>query len=128
MWSVNYCLLVFLSVLGVLQLAAAYNNFRSLFFFPSRGYTVGFAVLIIGFALFSFFNWNEFNTHVVEGGQQTGSFIFSTGVAILFTLVVSSILNYKRVGTDRAEDEGLEALRESTYFQVFRNHKNGKEQ
>lgn len=126
MWSVNYCLLVFIGVLGVLQLAAASNNLRSLLFFPRRRYTVGFSVLAIGFALFAFFTWNDFNTIIVEGSQQTGSFVLSAAAGIIFTLAFSSILNYRRTGAEGNGKDGLEALRESTYFQALRNHRNGK--
>jgi len=127
MWSVNYCLLVFIAVLGVLQLAAARNNLRSLLFFPRRRYTVGFAVLSIGFTLTAFFTWNDFNSIIVEGSQQTGSFLLSTAAGVIFTLVFSSILNRRRNGSGNSSKDGLEALRESTYIQALRNHKNGKD-
>jgi hypothetical protein len=126
MWSVNYCLLVFIGVVGVLQLAAAHNNLRSLLFFPRRGYTAGFSVLAIGLALFAFLTWNDFNNIIVEGGQQTGSFVFSAGIALIFTLVFSSILNSHRVGNGNTAQEGLDALRDFTYYQALRNHRNGK--
>jgi hypothetical protein len=127
MWSINYCLLVFISVLGVMQLAAAHNNIRSLLFFTRTIYTVCFAVLAIGFALFAFFTWNDFNSIIVEGGQQTGSFVLSAAAGILFTLFFSSVINNRRLGAGNPEQEGLDALRESTFFQAIRNHKNGKE-
>jgi hypothetical protein len=127
MWSAIYCLLVFISVLGVLQLAAAYNNLRSLLFFPRIGYTVGFAVLAIGITLFVFFSWYDFYSIVVEGGQQTGSFVLSAAAALIFTLGFSSILNRRRAGNDSPAEKGLDALRETTYFQAVRNHRNGKE-
>jgi hypothetical protein len=127
MWSVNYCLLVFISVLGVMQLAAAHNDFRSLLFFRRKIYTVSFAVLAIGFALFAFFTWNDFNSIIVEGSQQTGSFVLSAAAGILFTLVFSSIINNRRPGAGNSEQDGLDALRENTFFQAIRNHRNGKE-
>ena len=126
MWSVNYCLLVFIGVVGVLQLAAAHNNLRSLLFFPRRGYTAGFAALAIGLALFAFLTWNDFNKIIVEGSQQTGSFLFSAGIALVFTLVFSSVLNSRRVGNGNTAQEGLDALRDCTYYQALRNHRNGK--
>jgi hypothetical protein len=127
MWSVNYCLLVFISVLGVLQLAAAHNNFRSLLFFPRRIYTVLFAVAAIGFALFAFFTWYDFNSIVIEGSQQTGSFVLSAFAGILFTLIFSSIINYRRLGNGNSRLDGLDALRENTFFQAIRNHRGRKE-
>jgi hypothetical protein len=127
MWSVNYCLLVFISVLGVLQLAAARNNFRGLLFFPRKIFSVCFAVVAIGLALFAFFAWNDFNSIIIEGSQQTGSFVLSAAVGIIFTLVFSSVINYRRLGAGNSEQDGLDALRESTFFQTIRNHWGGKE-
>jgi len=127
MWSLNYCLLVFIAVLGVLQLAAVHSNFRGLLFFPRKIYSLVFAVFAIGFALFAFFTWNDFNTIIVEGGQQTGSFVLSAAAGIIFTLVGSSLLNYRRLGCDKSQQDGLDVLRGSTFFQAFRNHRGEEE-
>ncbi len=127
MWSLNYSLLVFIAVLGVLQLAAVYNDFRGLLFFPHRIYSLFFAVFAIGFALFAFFTWNDFNTIIVEGSQQTGLFVLSAAAGILFTLVCSSLLNYRRFNSGKSQQDGLDVLRESTFFQAFRNHRGEEE-
>ncbi len=135
MWSLNYCLLVFVAVLGVLQLAAVYNDFRGLLFFPRKIYSLVFAVFAIGFALFAFFAWNDLNRifvegsqqiFIVEGSQQTGSFIISAAVGILFTLVFSSLVNYRRFKSGKYPQDGLDVLRESTFFQALRNHRGGE--
>jgi hypothetical protein len=127
MWSLNYCLLVFIAVLGVIQLAALYNDFRGLLFFPRRLYTLAFAFIAIGSALAAFFTWNDVHKVIVEGSQQTGSFVLSTAAAIVFSLVCSSLLNYRRLASSKPQQDGLEALRESTFFQAFRNHRGGEE-
>ena len=106
MWSLNYGLLVFIAVMGVLQLASVYNHLRGLLFFTRKIYSLAFAVLAIGVALFGFFTWNDYNkimvggsqqTFIVEGSQQTGSFVLSAAAAIIFTLVASSVINYRRL-------------------------------
>jgi hypothetical protein len=122
MWSLNYCLLVFIAVVGVIQLAALHNNFRGLLFFPHRIYTLAFACLATGSSLFVFFTWYDFHKIVVEGSQQTGSFVASAAAAIIFTLICSSILNYRRFHPVKTQKEGLEVLRESTFFQALHNH------
>ncbi len=127
MWSLNYCLLVFIAVLGVLQLAAVRNNFRGLLLFPRRIFSLVFAVFAIGFDLFAFFTWNDFNVYIVEGSQQFASFVLSAAAGIIFTLAGSSLLNYRRLGCDKSQQDGLEALRESTFFQAFRNHRGEQE-
>jgi hypothetical protein len=126
MWSVHYLLLIFLAVLGVLQLAAVHNGFRGLLLFPSKIFSLVFAVLAIGFALFSFFTWYNFYNFVVEGSQQTGSFVVSSAAAIVFNLAASSLLNLRRFNGGNHRD-GLDALRESTFFQAIWNHRTKEE-
>jgi uncharacterized membrane protein YhfC len=122
MLSLDYCLLVFIAVVGVIQLAALYNNLRGLLFFPRRIYTLSFACIAIAAALFAFFTWNDFHKVIVEGSQQTGSFVTSAAAAIIFTLICSSILNSRRLNPGKPEREGLEGLRKCTYFQAVNNH------
>ncbi len=132
MWSLHYCLLVFLAVLGVLQLAAVHNDLKGLLLFPGRKSSVIFAALAISFALFAFFTWNDYRAFIVEGvvaegivegSQQTGSFVVSSAVAIVFTLAASSALNHRRLNGGKSPRDGLDVLRESTFFQAVRNHR-----
>jgi hypothetical protein len=125
MWSWNYFLLVFLAVVGVLQMAVARNNFRGLLFFPPRALSFVFGVIAVAFSLFAFFFWNDFNNFIVEGSQQTGLFVLATVTAIVFTLIGSSLLNYRRLNCDKPCRDGLDALREVTFFQAIRL-RNGK--
>jgi hypothetical protein len=131
MWSLHYCLLVFIAVMGVMQLAALYNNLRGLLFFPQRIYTLAFSIIAIGVALFGFFTWNDYRAFIVEGivkegivegSQQTGSFVVSSAAGIVFTLVCSSLLNWRRCNSGRPQQEGLDVLRDSTYFHAIHNH------
>ena len=126
MWSVNYCLLVFIAVLGVIQLAAVHNNIRSLLFFRSKILTVCFAVVAIGFAMFVFFTWNDFVPIIIEGPRQTCLFVLSTPVAIIFTLVFSSAVNYQRFVNGNSAQDGLEALRDNTFIRAMRNQRGKK--
>jgi hypothetical protein len=120
MWSLHYCLLVFIAVVGVLQLASVYNNLRGLLFFPRKGYSLAFAVIAIGLALVAFFTWNDYHRVIVEGSQQTGSFVLSAAAAMVFTLVVSSVLNHRRLDCGKVPD-GLDTLRKHTFFQAIRS-------
>jgi hypothetical protein len=121
MWSFNYCLLVFIGVIGVLQLAAVYNNFRGLMFFPIKMLSLIFGIIAVGMALTGFFFWYDIYDIIVEGSQQTGSFVSTAGVAILFTLVFSSLINSRRFNSGRPQPDGLDTLQESTFFQAIRN-------
>jgi magnesium-transporting ATPase (P-type) len=127
MWSLNYCLLVFIAVVGVIQLAALNNNFKGLLFFSQPLFTLAFAIVAIGSALFVFFTWYNFRSLVVEGSQQTGSFVASTLAAIIFSLVGSSLVNYRRFNPGKPGQKGLEALRKSTFFQAIFNRRGEKD-
>jgi hypothetical protein len=126
MWSLNYCLLVFISVVGVLQLAAVYNNFRGLLFFQVKIFSLLFGIIAVGLALTGFFFWYDLNDIIVEGSQQTGSFVMSAAIGIIFTLVFSSIVNYRRFNSIKHQQDGLDNLQESTFFQAVRNNGNKK--
>ena len=122
MWSLNYWLLVFIGVVGVLQLAAVYNNFRGLLFFRVKILSLIFGIIAVGMTLTGFFLWYDLNDIIIEGSQQTGSFVSAAAAAILFTLIFSSIVNIRRFKSSKPQQDGLETLQESTFFQAIRNN------
>jgi phosphate/sulfate permease len=128
MWFSNYFLMVFLAVIGVIQLAAVYNNFRGLLFFPVKILSLIFGIIAVGMALAGFFFWYDIYDIVVEGAQQTGSFVFSAGMGIVFTLVLSSLVNHRRFNSGKPQRDGMDNLQESTFFQAVRNNGNKKVQ
>jgi hypothetical protein len=119
MWSLRYCLLIFIGVTGVIQLGAARNNLRGLFIFPWRYCTLGFGVLAVGFPLVAFFTWNEIGSRVIEGSQQAGSFVLSAAASIIFTVLFSSLLNFRRLVPGVTVPDGMDALKDCTVFQVL---------
>jgi hypothetical protein len=123
MWFLGYCLIVFVAVLGVIQLAALRNNFRGLLFFRQKALTVIFSAVTIVVPLLIFFTWYDFRTFLIEGSQQTVLFVVSAAAAITFSMVCSSLLNFRCVGQGKSTEKGLEALRESTFFQAVKNHR-----
>jgi len=128
MWFSNYFLMVFLAVIGVLQLAAVYNNLRGLLFFPVKILSLIFGIIAVGIALAGFFFWYDIYDIVVEGAQQTGSFVFSAGMGIIFTLVLSSLVNHRRFNSGKPHQDGMDNLQESTFFLAVRNNGNKKVQ
>jgi hypothetical protein len=116
-WSLKYCLLIFISVLGVIQLAAARNNLRGLYFLPWKRYTAALGLVGIAFSLFVFFTWDEMNSRIIEGSQQTASFVLSSAAGVLFTVLFSSLLNFRRFKGGAAGKVGLDHLQDSTVFQ-----------
>jgi hypothetical protein len=119
MWSLKYLLLVFIGVVGLLQLAAARNNLRGMSFFPRRIYNIVFGALAIGFTLFFLFTWNELNSRIIEGSQQTASFVISAAAGIVFTVLFSSLLNFRRFRASGPPPDGMDALQSNTFIQAI---------
>ena len=132
----EYRLLVFAAVLGVIQLAAANAGLRGLLFAPGtvriRFYPSGrrwtltylhfsylFAAITVLPSLGFFFVWNHYNaTGIVQGSEQSGLFVLSTGAAGIFSLVISSFINQWRLQNNQTQASGLEALKDITWFQA----------
>ena len=122
MWSLKYFLLIFIGVTGILQLAAARNNWKGFSFLPGRLATAIFGGALLVFTLVIYFTWNEFNTRIIEGSQQTGSFVISGAAAIIFTAVLSSLLNIRRMKPGSPPSRGMDAFKTHTFFQAFGNN------
>jgi hypothetical protein len=132
----EYRLLVFVAVLGIIQLAAANAGLRGLLFAPGtvriRFFPSGkrwtltyfhfsylFAIVTVLPTLGFFFVWNQHNaTGIVQGSEQAGLFVLSTGAAGIFSLVASSFINQWRLQRNRTQAVGLEALKDITWFQA----------
>jgi hypothetical protein len=118
----EYSLLVFIAVIGVLQLVAARNNLRGLSFFKRKGHCYLFGAVIIVFSLSAFFTWNSRNaTGIVQGSEQAGLFALAMFIAVIFTLALGSLVNRSRLGQKESPPEGLDALKELTYIQALKH-------
>jgi hypothetical protein len=118
--SLKYSIMVFAAVLGVLQAAAGYNNLRGLLFFKRSLYAYIFAIIAIGVSLGIFFSWNYlFDTGVIAGSQQAGLFFLSIVLAIVCTLIISSLINIRYYSQLAVQLRGLDALREGTFFRII---------
>jgi len=119
----KYCLAVFVAASGVVQLAAEHNKLNGVLFFRNKIWTYLFACVTVIPSLYYFFSWNERNaTGVVEGAQQAGLFVVSLAAAILVTLLLSSLLNYRRFPDKKDPGTGIEALKSATLIQALRRH------
>ncbi len=116
-----YCGLIFIAVVGVLQAAASHNNLKGLLFFRKKGTGYFFGALALGFSLFTFFIWNSrYATGVIEGSQQAGLFALSTGAAVLFTFVLSSLIKNAALRDIGPFQTGLAFFRKATWFSFIR--------
>ncbi|MGA3094198.1 MAG: hypothetical protein ABSD79_02280 [Dehalococcoidales bacterium] len=134
--SLEYAILVFVAVLGVIQAAAANASLRGLLFAPGtvrirfwpwgRRWTLTylhfsylFAAVTVLPALGFFFVWNSHNaTGIIQGSEQAGLFVLSTAAGGIFSLVASSFINQWRLQHNQTQAQGLEALKDITWFQA----------
>jgi hypothetical protein len=125
----EYFLFVFIASVGVLQLAASYNQLKGLLFFQNKILSYLFALLAIGGSFEWFFGYNNrIDTLMrrvgLEGAQQFLYFNLATFLALVLTLIVSSVLHAYRHRTQREQKEypeGLGALRETSYFESLKH-------
>ncbi|MFA5307854.1 MAG: hypothetical protein WC370_00015 [Dehalococcoidales bacterium] len=118
--GLKYSLMVFTAIVGVVQAAAAYNNLRGLLFFRNKICAYVFAALAVAAPLGVLFCWNYlFEINVVAGSEQAGLFFFSTVGAVIFTVIVSSLVNLKLHSPDAVKLNGLDALRESNFLRLL---------
>tara|TARA_B100001971_G_C17759205_1_gene319330 strand:- start:43 stop:447 length:405 start_codon:yes stop_codon:yes gene_type:complete len=126
--ALEYFGLAFVAIVGVLQIVAAYNDLRGVSFFNCKIYGYLFAVFTVGPAMAGFFTWHLRNPFgVIQGREQFGFFMLALTIAFIFTLATSSLLKKKRLQGNYAQQDGLEALREVTFFQALR-HRFGRKQ
>lgn len=152
-----YFLFIFLASLGVLQIAASYSKLRGLSFFSRTtwGYIFGALSIVGGFCWFyivgnphpevgyaitvsDIFRYGWSNpmppgTGLILGaGESVLFFLLAVGCAFLITIAFSSIVKFRlspRTTEEKKGEapEGLEALREMTFFQaITRILRNGK--
>ena len=112
--------------MGVLQLAAAYAQLKGLLILKNKIATYLLSALIIGGAFAWFFGWdNRLDEKILhtglEGAQQLSYFFLATLAAVVFTLVVSSMVNIRSSPKLKPKERGLDTLRGGSYFKALRN-------
>ena len=123
--SAIYFIFVFVSACGVLQIVAAYNHSVGFAFFlnkPLLGYIVS-VIAIIAMYWWFFYGSGERNTRevILEGAQQLGWSAFAIASAVIFTMLVCSLIRIKEAHIIIGErKKGLHALQQETLFQVIR--------
>jgi uncharacterized membrane protein len=118
--GLEYGALAFTAIVGVLQAVAAYNNLWGILFFRYHLTAYIFAGIAIVAPLALFFTWDyHFPIGEIQGSEQTGLFFFATVAAIIFTWLVSSLINIKYFTRQATQVNGLEALRAGSFFRAF---------
>ena len=118
-FAIDYCIGVFISTVGALQIAFSFGKLYGLLFFksPMVARTLGAALSIGGFVLF--FGTGSRNINDYEGGLDAPSqalfFFYGALVALAVTLALSSVVNRAMRGADAEPDSGIDSLRDSNY-------------
>lgn len=131
----EYFLWVFVSVIGVLQLAATFARLKGVLFFENRAITFIFSFLAIGLSFGFFFGWdNRLDTTMrrvgLEGSGQLCYLFLGTLAGGVFTLIVSSLLKayqWRERSTERKSGQGVDALKEMSYFEAIKQNFKAKE-
>ncbi|MBI2304068.1 MAG: hypothetical protein HYU86_04915 [Chloroflexi bacterium] len=115
---VDYILFVFVSACGVLQIVAARARLGRLLFFKSwlPSYALGAMAVAVAFGWF--FNSDNRAIPGLGGTEQFYGFVAAFFLALVFTLLLSSLLRIRGV-TACQQRNGLDALRDRTYLQAI---------
>lgn len=116
--------------MGMLQLIATINQLKGMLFIRNRPITLVLSIAAIVFAFWWFFyRDNRLDTVMrrtgLEGAQQFTVFCWTTFAALVFTLVLSSLLRmlvYRRRERGEPEEriEGAYRLRYMSWFEALR--------
>lgn len=119
--SLAYSIPVFLAGIGVLQGCAAYNGLSGLLFFPKKIFSYALAVVMIGLSLASLFDWNwRYATGIIQGAQQAEFSFLGMLLALVFTVILASLINRSRFHTTDKGADGYDVLRDRTFFQAIK--------
>ena len=118
-FATDYCIAVFVSTIGVLQLALSVGDIRGLLIFKSAivARTLGSMLAVAGFVLF--FGTGARNINDYEGGldapTQALFFFFGAFAAVIVTLALTSIVNHRMRGAEAGPESGIDSLRDTNY-------------
>ena len=124
----EYYIFVFIAAVGVLQLVVTYRQLKGLAFFQSKILSYIFSILAIGGSFGWFFGWADridtvMRRAALEGTQQVVYFNTAAFLALVFTLIISSLLYVFRSKSkchQKANPQGMGALEEISYFEALK--------
>ena len=122
-FATDYFLLVFVATVGVMQIAASVGELRGLLLFKDRLAARALGLVLVVAAFVWFFASGTRNLNDYEGGLDANSqalfFFFGAIIGLLFTLIVSSLVNLRARPGDTSPESGLEALKEAGYARAL---------
>lgn len=126
----EYFAFIFIASVGVLQLTAIITKLKGLLFFRRPILAYPLSILLIAGAFYWFFLRDDRIDTVMrrvglEGSQQFYYFCLSSFSALIFTLVVASLIDIfrRQAQSDNCDQrrQGLDILREMTYFKALKH-------
>jgi hypothetical protein len=123
---VSCFLLMFWSSVGTLQVIASWADLEGISFFFHRvaGYIFGVGITIA--IIIWFFAADKHTRPYVSPqlGEQFGAYVAGVLVALVFTLVVSSLIKFRKLRPIQGsvdKPQGVESLKRMTWFQAVRH-------
>ena len=121
----EYCIFVFLGVIGVVQLSASYGNIRYLLFFHNRSFSSLLGIFVVVGSFIWFFRNGPLHIPDTEGGiagfQQFLAFVSCTILSILFTYLATSLLRYNKFTSNR-HYFGISSMKNTTFLDILFNN------
>ncbi len=122
-FSIDYYILVTVSAVGVIQLAAMHGGLRGILVFqPSRIAASLWAALPVA-AVFWFFGTKDRKISDHLGGLSSNemalAFFLGVATAWVLTVTVTSVLNHNSSREEASPGAGLESLSQTTYFRAL---------
>jgi hypothetical protein len=120
----DYLVFAFWASVGAIQVGASIGRFDGLLFLKHRLGARVFGLALVGGAIAWFFLTDERNINDIDGGldanQQAIGFFGGAAVAVIVTAAISSLINARMHRGEPGTDEGLEAMRKTSYLVAAR--------
>jgi hypothetical protein len=120
----DYLIFVVWASVGTIQVGASNGRFDGLLFLKHALAARALGLALVAGAIAWFFLTDERNINDIDGGmdanQQAIGFFGGAALAVIVTVVISSLINARMHRGEPAADEGLDALRKTSYFRVMR--------
>jgi hypothetical protein len=118
----EYCIYVFVAVIGMMQIIAAKWELRGITFFRNkkRGYVFGSVAIVGVFIWFFGFTGLNLKEPIFDTPPQLLWLAISVVLALLVTFGLSSIVNRRftlNAEQDKTQVDGIEVLKQKTYWQ-----------
>lgn len=121
-FSLDYFIFVLVVYTSAIQMGAALGGFTGLSWFRRRAVSFLSGLLLALAANIWFFTSADRNVRsVVEGSQQFGFFVAAGFLGLVINITLSSVMRAREFRREAGPGEasyGLEALRETTFFQA----------